>query len=124
MPDVSGTGISFGVDRLFDAMEELQLFPKDTQRSSKVLVASMDEASQNFGLKIVQGLRIRGVAAEIYPDIAKLKKQLEYADRKMIPYVVVLGSEEVSSGLLTLKNMETGEQQKLSLEQLMGLNLQ
>jgi histidyl-tRNA synthetase len=116
---VSGTGISFGVDRLYDAMEELDLFPKEARISSKVLVTTMDESSQRYGLTVVQVLRTNGIAAEIYPDPVKLKKQLEYADKKMIPFVIVIGPEEVASGLLTLKNMETGEQQKFTFEQLL-----
>lgn len=119
MPGVSGTGISFGVDRLYDAMEELGLFPKETRISSKILVTTMDEESLRHGLNVVQSLRAKGIAAEIYPDPAKLKKQLEYANKKMIPFVIVIGSEEVASGLLTLKNMETGEQEKLTLEQIL-----
>jgi histidyl-tRNA synthetase len=118
MPGVSGTGISFGVDRLYDAMEELRLFPEETRISSKILVAYMDEESLRYGLSVVQSLRINGISAEIYPDPAKLKKQLEYADKKMIPFVIVVGSEEVASGLLTFKNMKTGEQEKHSLEQI------
>jgi histidyl-tRNA synthetase len=119
MPGVSGVGISFGVDRLYDALEELNLFPTEAQISSTVLVAHTDEESMRYGLQTVHALRQKGVAAEIYPDTAKLKKQLEYADKKKIPFVVVIGSEEISSGLLTLKNMTNGEQQKLTLEQLL-----
>jgi len=80
----------------------------------------MDEASQRYGISVLQALRKKEVAAEIYPDTNKLKKQLEYANRKMIPFVVVIGSEEMSSGLLTLKNMETGDQKKVTLEQLVN----
>jgi histidyl-tRNA synthetase len=123
MPGVSGTGISFGVDRLYDAMEELQLFPKAARISSTVLVAYMDEESRRYGLNVVQSLRAGEIAAEIYPDPAKLKKQLEYADKKMIPFVIVIGSDEVANGLLTFKNMETGEQEKLSLEQILKYDL-
>ena len=119
MPGVSGTGISFGVDRLYDAMEELRLFPKEGLISSKIVVTPIDEDSLRYGLNIVQSLRAKGIAAEIYPDPAKLKKQLEYANKKKIPFVIVIGSDEVASGLLTFKNMETGEQQKLSLEQIL-----
>jgi len=119
MPGVSGTGISFGVDRLYDAMEELKLFPKETGISSKIMVAYMDEESLRYGLRVVQSLRTEGIAAEIYPDLAKLKKQLEYANKKGIPFVIVIGSEEVGSGLLTFKNMDTGEQEKRSVEQIL-----
>ncbi len=119
MPGVSGTGFSFGVDRLCDAMEELQLFPKETQFFSTILVAHLDEERLHYGLKVVQTLRQQNIAAEIYPDPSKLKKQLEYANKRMIPYVIVIGSEEVMSNLLVFRNMKTGEQQKLSLEQIM-----
>ncbi len=119
MPGVSGTGISFGVDRLYDAMEELKLFPEETGISSRIMVAYMDEESLRYGLRVVQSLRTEGIAAEIYPDLAKLKKQLEYANKKGIPFVIVIGSEEVGSGLLTFKNMDTGEQEKRSVEQIL-----
>jgi histidyl-tRNA synthetase len=120
MPGVSGVGISFGVDRIYDAMEELQLFPKDTLISSRVLVTHTDEESMRYGLKIVQSLRQKGIAAEIYPDIAKLKKQLDYANKKGVPFVIVIGSEEIAGGLLTFKNMETGEQERLTLNQILN----
>jgi histidyl-tRNA synthetase len=120
MPGISGTGISFGVDRLSDAMEELHLFPKETQISSKILVTHMDAESRNYGMKTVHALRKEGIAAEIYPDLAKLKKQLEYANKKLIPFVIVIGSEEISSGSLTFKIMGSGEQQKLTLEEILS----
>jgi len=120
MPGVSGVGFSFGVDRLYDAMEERQLFPHETQVSSHILVAHTDGESMRYGLRIVNTLRQKGIVAEIYPDPSKLKKQFEYADKKKIPHVIVIGSEEMSSGLLTLKNMGTGEQQKLTLEQILN----
>lgn len=120
MPGVSGTGISFGVDRLYDAMEELHLFPKGTSLSSHVLITYLDESSLLFGLKVIQELRNNGIASEIYPEESKLKKQLDYANKKMIPYVIVIGSEEIAAGILTFKNMVTGEQQKLTLEQIVN----
>ena len=121
---VSGTGFSFGVDRLCDAMEELKLFPETISSSATVLVAHLEREQMNYGLKVVQALRRQDISAEIYPDSSKLKKQLEYANRKMIPFVIVIGSEEVSSGLLTFKDMKTGEQQKRSLEQILKHNFQ
>lgn len=116
----SGVGFSFGVDRLYDAMEELNLFPEETQRSSQVLVCHLDESCQRFGMKITQTLRSAGFAAEIYPDTVKLKKQLEYADKKKIPFAVVIGSEEMKSGVLSVKNLKTGEQHMQTLEQLLS----
>ena len=118
MPGVSGVGISFGVDRLYDAMEELKLFNEDTQRSSKILVGHLDETCFRYALKIVFALREKGIAAEVYPDQAKLKKQLEYADRKKIPFTIVIGSDEMKSGKLAFKNMKSGEQHLLSLEEI------
>jgi len=116
---LSGVGISFGIDRMYDAMEELGLFPEETLISSQVLVVHFDKESFHYGLGLVNSLRGRGVAAEIYPDQAKLKKQLEYADRKMIPYAIVIGPDEVKSGTLTLKKLASGEQEKLPLNEIL-----
>jgi histidyl-tRNA synthetase len=116
--NLSGVGFSFGVDRIFDAMEELSLFPKDAQVSSKVLICHFDDASLRYGLKVLSTLRAAGIASEIYPDLAKLKKQLDFANKKMIPYTIVIGSEEMSSGLLAFKEMGTGEQTMLGVEEI------
>ncbi len=118
MPDVSGVGISFGVDRLYDAMEELQLFPKEAQISATIMVAHFDEDAMRYGLKVAHELRQNGIATEIYPDQTKLKKQLDYAHKKMVPFVIVIGSDEMKDGQLTIKNMEKGEQEKLSLNEI------
>ena len=117
--NLSGVGFSFGVDRIYDAMEELQIFPKNTQVSSKVLICSLDEESMRYGLSFLTKLRASGIAAEIYPDQSKLKKQLDYANKKLIPYTIVIGSDEVKTGSLPLKNMQTGVQEKLSAEQIL-----
>jgi histidyl-tRNA synthetase len=114
--NLSGVGFSFGVDRIYDAMEELKLFPKKAQVSSRVLVCHFDQASFEYGLKVLSSLRTAGIASEIYPDLSKIKKQLEYANRKQIQFALVIGSEEVSTGLLAFKNLETGEQEKFYLE--------
>ncbi len=117
--NLSGVGFSFGVDRIFDAMEELNLFPKDTQISSKVLVCHFDDASMKYGLQVLSRLRAEGIASEIYPDVSKIKKQLEFANKKMIPYTIVIGSDEVNTGLLPLKDMNKGEQQKITLDEIL-----
>lgn len=117
----SGVGISFGVDRIYDAMEELQLFPQETQVSSKVLICHFDETCKHYGLGVLQSLRQKGIASEIYPDGVKIQKQLDYANKKMIPFTIVIGSEEMKLGLLAFKDMKKGEQQKLSLEEIMGI---
>lgn len=116
--NLSGVGFSFGVDRLFDAMEELDLFPKETQVSSKVLICHFDEESLIYGLGLLAALRSAGVSSEIYPDQAKIKKQLEYANKKQVSYTIVVGSEEIKSGLLAFKNMATGQQDKITFEQI------
>lgn len=115
LPNVSGVGISFGVDRLYDAMEELGLFPQETQRSTQVLVCHFDEASKKYGLRVLFALRQSGVASEIYPDKVKIQKQLDFANKKMIPFTIVIGSEEMANGQLAFKNMITGEQVKHAL---------
>lgn len=118
---VSGVGFSFGVDRLYDAMEELKLFPQEAQISTQILIAHFDAGSKRYGLKILQSLRENGIASEIYPDAVKIQKQLDFANKKMIPYTLVIGSEEVKSGMLAFKNMKTGEQQKKSIDEIVSL---
>lgn len=119
--NLSGVGFSFGVDRLYDAMEELGLFPKETQVSSKVLICHFDDESLNYGLGVLSKLRAAGISSEIYPDQVKIKKQLDYANKKMVSYTIVVGSEEIKSGLLAFKNMATGEQQKMTIEQIIDV---
>jgi histidyl-tRNA synthetase len=110
-PGLSGVGISFGVDRLYDVLEELSLFPATTGQSTRVLLVCLDEArGRAVALPLLTRLRAEGIPAEVYPDAAKLKKQLDYANQKQIPYVVLIGPDEVESGLLTLKDMTTGQQ--------------
>ena len=118
--NLSGVGFSFGVDRLYDVMEALDIFPPDTQVSSKVLICHFDEQSQQYGMRILGNLRTAGISSEIYPDLVKIKKQLEYANKKLVAYTLVIGSDEIESGLLALKNMATGEQEHLTLEQIIS----
>jgi len=116
----SGVGISFGVDRIYDAMEELNLFPEETLISSKVLFCHFDDACRKHALSLVQTFREKGISSEVYPDLAKPQKQLEYANRKKIPYAILIGSDEMKSGALAFKNMKTGEQQKLTLAEILS----
>jgi histidyl-tRNA synthetase len=116
LPDVSGVGISFGVDRLYDALEELQLFPKAAHASTKVMIAHFDDDTLRYSLKVASQLRESSISAEVYPDVTKLKKQLDYANKKGIPHVIVIGTDEMKDGMLTLKDMEKGVQEKLNLE--------
>ncbi len=119
LPGVSGVGFSFGVDRLYDALDELKLFPEETEESSQVLIVHMDEPSMTYGLEALKELRREGVASEIYPDVAKLKKQLDYANKKKVPFVIVIGSDEMKSGELTFKHMRSGQQEKLTLKEIL-----
>lgn len=116
LPDVSGVGFSFGVDRIYDVLEELNLFPASAQTGTRVLITNFDAQSEKYALPLLQQLRAAGIATELYPDPDKLKKQMTYADQKKIPYVLLLGSQEIASGQLTLKNMQTGAQQTLTRE--------
>lgn len=109
---VSGVGISFGIDRLYDSLEELKLFQAESMVSSTVMIAHFDDETMRYGLQVASTLRSNGIATEVYPDIAKIKKQMEYGNKKMIPYVIVAGAEEIKDGLLTFKRMRTGEQEK------------
>ena len=120
LKNLSGVGISFGADRIYDVLEELGAFPKNTTESTKVLISNFDGAAEKFALPILSQLRAAGIAAELYPQAAKLKKQLGYADSKRIPYVILIGSEEMASGLLSLKNMNSGEQSTLTIQALLA----
>jgi histidyl-tRNA synthetase len=119
--NLSGVGFSFGVDRIFDAMEELKLFPKDSLISSKVLLCHFDQETLEYALKTATRLRSENVSCEIYPDVTKIKKQLEYANKKSIPFAIIIGSEEIATGQLTIKNLETGEQQKATVEEIIKI---
>ena len=101
-------------------MEELNLFSKETRISSKVIICHFDDETMHYGLGLLTKLREAGIPSEIYPDLSKLKKQLEYANKKSIPYTLVIGSDEVKSGKLALKNMETGTQQMLGVDEIIA----
>jgi histidyl-tRNA synthetase len=118
---ITGVGISFGADRIYDVLLELNLFPETATAGTKVLISNFDEAAESYALPLLHKLREAGIAAELYPSAAKLKKQMSYADDKHIPYVLLIGSDEMLSGLLTLKNMHTGEQKKLKSEEIIEL---
>ena len=120
MPGMSGVGISFGADRIYDVMLGLNLFPAELACSTKVLFANLGEAEQAASMSLVSKLRDKGVATEIYPDMGKMKKQMEYANRRGIPYVIIIGSNELERGVVTLKNMQSGEQQELSFDELIA----
>lgn len=115
---LTGAGISFGADRICDVLEELKLFPEAASETTRVLITNFDAASEKYALPVLQELRSLGIASELYPASSKIKKQLTYADNKKIPYVILIGSEEIQSGKLTLKDMKSGAQEQLSKEEL------
>ena len=120
LKDLTGVGISFGADRIYDVLEELNLFPETTTQGTSVLISNFDGQAETYALPLLQKLRMHEISAELYPSPAKLKKQMAYANDKCIPYVILIGSDEMQSGLLTLRNMQTGEQEKLSAEQIIN----
>lgn len=115
MPDMSGVGISFGVDRIYDVMNELDLFPKNELTGTALLLITLDDQAFNHAIGMLPMLRDAGVATELFPEPVKIKKQFQYANRKNIPYTLVVGSEELETGQYTLKNMVSGQQSVLSL---------
>ncbi len=116
---ISGVGVSFGAERIYDVMETLQLFPEDVQGGNlKVLLIAFDDATHHFAFQQLTQLRAAGIAADLYPSPLKIQKQMEYANKRRVPFVVVIGDAEMASGHLALKNMTSGEQQKLTLEQI------
>ena len=120
LKDLTGVGISFGADRIYDVLEELNLFPASSSTSTQVLIVNFGEEAYSYTLPLLYQLRETNIAAELYPTAAKLKKQMGYADGKQIPYVLLVGEEEIASGMYSLKDMTSGEQQKVSLEQLIA----
>ena len=121
MPDVSGVGISFGADRIYDVMTELGKFPANLSQSAQVLFINFGPREQVYCVQAAARLRAAGVATLIYPDAAKMKKQMEFANRKQIPFVVFVGDNEIATDSLTVKNMQTGEQQTLPMDQAVGM---
>ncbi|MDQ3395042.1 MAG: histidine--tRNA ligase [Bacteroidota bacterium] len=120
LPGVSGVGISFGVDRIYDVMDTLDIFPESNQETTKVLFFNMDKNSSKFSLGIINELRKNNISSEIFPEDAKIKKQFQYAEKKAIPYAIIIGPEEISSGRYNLKNLKTGEQQQLTVGELIN----
>ena len=118
LPNMSGVGISFGIERIIDVMDTLELLPAVDSSACKVLFTYFDPEGQLKCLSLATSLRASGIACEVYPDIAKIKKSFEYADKKGIKFVAVIGSEEIKSGLISLKDMISGSQEELTLDQL------
>ena len=113
MPGLSGVGISFGADRIYDVMGQLNLYPEALATSTQLLFLNFGTQEADYCLPLLQQVRQAGVSAEIYPDAAKLKKQMQYANARMVPYVAMAGEDEVKAGEITLKNMITGQQERV-----------
>jgi histidyl-tRNA synthetase len=118
MPGISGVGISFGLDRIYDVMEELQLFPQNQHTSTSVLICALDQAALLFAIDILAKLRAASISSELYPDIKKLGKQLDYANALNIPFAIIIGSTEQETGKLTFKNLTAGTQLELTVEEI------
>lgn len=118
LPDVSGVGISFGADRIYDVLLGLEKFPSDSSEGTKVLFSNMDSSATGFSLSQIQALRAAGIGCELYPTETKLKKQFEYAEKNGIPLLAIVGDEEVKGNFVTLKNLSTGEQERVDVHNL------
>ena len=118
--DISGIGISFGIERIYEIMKERNLFPDSISKKDTVLVCSMSEKYLDDSLRISSILRNNNISTDLYPDNPKLKKQLQYANNNDIPYVIIIGEDEVTSKLFTLKDMETGSQEKLGIDEIIS----
>lgn len=118
LPGVSGVGISFGADRIYDVMNELNIFPGSIEATTKVMFVNFGTREAEYIFPLLEKLRKSGIAAEIFPEAAKMKKQMDYANRKNIPVVVLTGENEINSGKLTVKNMTSGDQKEMTFEEL------
>ena len=121
LQNVSGVGISFGADRIYDVMLGLGLFPEELNSSTRAIFLNLGGEEEAASLRLLRQLRLEDIAVEIYPEAAKMKKQMEYANRRQIPYVVIIGSQELAEEVATVKNMATGEQQKVAFGELAAL---
>jgi histidyl-tRNA synthetase len=120
MPGLSGVGISFGVDRIYDVLNALDLYPKDSLQTSQLLFINFGEKETAYCMSMLAQIRAAGIRAEMFPDAAKMKKQMSYANAKQIPFVALAGDNEIAEGKVTLKNMSTGEQSLVTLSELIN----
>ena len=121
MPGISGVGISFGADRIYDVLNTLDLYPKEITTDTQLLFINFGEKETCYCLPVVAKARQNGIRTEMFPDAAKMKKQMAYANANAIPYVALAGDDEIQKGVVTLKNMETGEQEQVTPEQLIEI---
>ena len=120
VPNIPGVGISFGVDRIYDVMEELKLFPTEVQSGTKILFFNLGEAESTEAFKLMQQLRNKNIACELYHESTKFDKQFKYADKKQISFVAIIGSKELQENNVVLKNLQSGEQKILSHNELIN----
>jgi len=120
LPNVSGVGISFGADRIYDTLQELKLFPENSGITTQLLFVNFGAKEEKYCIPLVAEAREKGINTELYPDSAKMKKQLDYANSNNIPYVAIVGSDEMNSGMIALKNMRTGKQINMNIQDLVN----
>lgn len=120
VPNIPGVGISFGVDRIYDVMEELKLFPEEVQSGTKVLFFNLGEAESKKAFELMQQLRNKNIACELFHEQTKFDKQFKFADKKQIPYAAIIGSKELEENIVVVKNLQTGVQEIVTNEQLLG----
>ena len=120
MPNVSGVGISFGADRIYDVLTELNLYPASLQSSTQLLFATFGQEELTYALSWAKALREQKIAVEVYPEPTKMKKQMGYADTKQIPFVAIVGGDEMAQNKVMLKNMLSGEQKLVSIEEIVA----
>ncbi len=121
LKDISGVGVSFGADRIYDVLLQLDAFPKTTNTSTELMFVNFGEKEEKYCIKLLQSLREKGIKAELYPSSAKLKKQITYANNKQIPFVALIGANEIEENTITIKKMNSGEQVKINFDELVNL---
>ena len=120
LPNVSGVGISFGADRIYDVMEEIKGFPDSSSVATHILFVNFGEAEAEYCMELASSLRKVGINTEVYPDTAKIKKQMSYADAKKIPFVALIGSEEMNKKIITVKDMNNRDQFSCTIDELIN----
>lgn len=121
MPGISGVGISFGADRIYDVLNTLDLYPKEITTNTQLLFINFGDKEAEYCMPIVSKSRANGIRTELFPDAAKMKKQMSYANANNIPFVALAGDDEIQKGVVTLKNMETGEQKQVTAEEMISI---
>lgn len=121
MPGVSGVGISFGADRIFDVLNQLELYPEDSLLTTQIIFVNFGKEEQKHCIQLVSKLRKEGIRSEIYPETAKMKKQMGYADSKKIPFVALVGANEMAENKINLKDMITGDQKLVTIEEVIEM---